>query len=91
MVHPQTAFSAVNLQAGDKLPSRLVTRSRAELEAEVEDPWFLGYSAAEDLDNPPPCPYTDGIKARLWRKGLADRVQVYISEKKRNGLATSLT
>lgn len=79
------------LDTGSKVTGRLITRPRDELEAEVEDPWFMGWEAGENLDDPPPCPFTDGIKARLWRKGFADRVQQYISTTKRAGLATSLT
>ena len=78
-------------ESGGNVSGRLITRPRDELEAEVEDPWFMGWEAGENLDDPPPCPFTDGIKARLWRKGFADRVQQYISTTKRAGLATSLT
>lgn len=76
------------------LPSRIIRRSpnREEKEAEVLDPFAMGYDAAAELDDPPPCPFRDGIKARLWRNGFAARVQEYIGRRmSAGGLNVNLT
>lgn len=68
-----------------KLPSRLVTSTLDEREAEMLDPYAMGWDAGEDLDDPPACPFNDGIKAQLWRKGFSARVQKYIAGTLRTG------
>lgn len=102
MVHPHTHKEGRPAAASSadprtpatlrSLPSRSVSRPREELQAESEDPYVMGWDAAGDLDNPPPCPWTDGLRAKLWRKGFADRVQSYIADRKRHGgLAAAIT
>jgi hypothetical protein len=88
MAGPQKTPSAADL------PSRIIRRTpdRDEIEAEVLDPYAMGYEAAANLDEPPPCPFRDGIKARLWRNGFAARVQEYIGRRmSAGGLQVNLT
>lgn len=76
------------------LPSRVIRRTpnREEIEAEVLDPFAMGYDAASNLDDPPPCPFADGLKARLWRNGFAAKVQEYIGRRmSAGGLHVNLT
>lgn len=76
------------------LPSRVIRRTpdREEIEAEVIDPYAMGWDAAADLEAPPPCPFRDGIKARLWRNGFSARVQEYIGRRlSAGGLQASLS
>jgi hypothetical protein len=75
------------------LPSRLIERQSSELrEAEVLDPYAMGWDAAGDLDEPPPCPFCDGVKAKLWRAGFSARVQEYIGRRMSSGgLQANLT
>lgn len=71
---------------------RVVVRAREELEAEHADPYRLGWDAGENLDDPPPCPYKDGVSAQLWRRGFSARVDKYIAEvRKTAGLNASLS
>jgi hypothetical protein len=80
---PSSAASATGILATGIVHKEL---DREQREAEVEDPYALGWDAGEDLDDPPPCPYLgDGIKARLWRKGFAARVDAHIAAAKRSG------
>ncbi len=73
------------------VPARRISRTREELDAEHADPYAKGWEAGADLDEPPPCPYTHGVSARLWRMGFSARVDEYIARTKRAGLNTSLT
>lgn len=96
MIQSQTQLKAVRESAPRAAPSsRLVrkgTPTRDELEAEVLDPYAMGWDAAADLDEPPPCPFVNGVKARLWRRGFAERVQAYVAATlSRGGLGASLS
>lgn len=64
---------------------RTVYRRNDDLEAEACDPYAMGYEAGENLDEPPPCPFKDGMSAKLWRKGFSARVDLHIAESKRWG------
>jgi hypothetical protein len=72
---------------------RVIKRSptRDEIQAEVDDPYLLGWEAGENLDEPPPNPYKEGLSAKLWRNGYASRVEAYVASKRRLGLNISLT
>lgn len=73
---------------------RVIKRSptRDEIHAEVVDPYRMGWEAGEDLDEPPPNPFKDGLSAKLWRQGFAARVEEYIAGLRRHGgLNVSLT
>ena len=72
---------------------RVVTRTptREEIDAETVDPYAMGWDAGEDLDEPPPCPFRDGLSAKLWRKGFSARVNEYIaSVRSKGGLTAKL-
>lgn len=76
-----------------QLPSRRVRRgpTRDEIEAENADPYARGWDDGSDLDDPPPCPYTGSMSAKLWRKGFSDRVDEYIARRRSTGgLSASL-
>ena len=60
-------------------------RKEVELEAEACDPYAMGWDAGNDLDDPPPCPFTDGLLAKLWRQGFSARVDEYIGRVKSSG------
>lgn len=67
-------------------------RPREELDAEHADPYVQGWEAGSNLDDPPPCPYTTGTSAQLWRKGFSARVDEYIaSVRKTSGIHASLS
>jgi hypothetical protein len=66
--------------------------SKDDIKAEHEDPYALGWDAGADLDNPPPCPYKDGLCAQLWRNGFSARVDKFIADVRRmGGINASLT
>ncbi|MEJ8837692.1 hypothetical protein [Ramlibacter sp. AN1133] len=102
MVHLQTAFrhfkgteKQPETPAGGahKLPSRLIDRSSESIAASVgeSDPYAEGYEAGEDLDNPKPCRFRDGLSARLWRNGFNARIQEHIARRmSAGGLHASL-
>jgi len=74
--------------------SRFISRAptRDEIAAENTDPYALGWDAGEDLDEPPPCPFKDGLSARLWRQGFSARVDEYIAKRRsRGGLLANLS
>lgn len=62
-----------------------VYRRNDDQDAEAVDPYAMGWDAGADLDDPPPCPFTDGTSAKLWRKGFSDRVDHYIADVRRWG------
>ena len=64
---------------------RTVVRRQDDLEAEAVDPYAMGYDAGADMENPPECPFKDGLKAQLWRSGFSARVDKYIAETLRWG------
>ena len=67
-------------------------RKDSDLEAESCDPYAMGWDAGEDLDEPPPCPFKNGLSAKLWRQGFSARVDEYIGRvKSAGGLKASLT
>lgn len=72
--------------------SRTVYKRNDDLEAEACDPYAMGYEAGADLDDPPPCPFKNGIAAKLWRQGFSARVDEHIANAKRfGGLSASIT
>lgn len=62
-----------------------LVRKVDDLEAEAVDPYAMGYDAGSDMENPPPCPFKDGVSARLWRAGFSARVDEYIANLRRWG------
>jgi hypothetical protein len=68
-------------------PGFTVIKVRQEVDSEAEaiDPFAMGWDAAADLDEPPPCPFKDGLKAKLWRQGFSKRVDAYIASVKSGG------
>lgn len=76
------------------ITSRIISRAptRDEIEAENTDPYAMGWDAGADIDEPPPCPFADGLSARLWRQGFSARVDKYIARRRSaGGLNASLT
>lgn len=75
--------------------ARVQYRRNDDLQAEAVDPYALGYDCIktmEDLDEPPPCPFKNGMAASLWRKGYSAKVDLIIAEARRwGGLDASLT
>lgn len=73
------------------ITSRIIAAPREELDAEHDDPYVMGWEAGENLDEPPPCPYKDGVSCNLWRKGFSARVDEYIRKTRiSKGLNASL-
>lgn len=70
---------------GSYTSRKIIRTTKEDIEAEAGDPYREGWEAANDLDDPPPCPYTDGEANRLWRKGFADHVDAYIADVRRKG------
>ena len=74
--------------------SRFISRAptRDEIAAEAGDPYAQGWDAGSNMDEPPPCPFKDGMSAKLWRMGFSARVDEYIARRRsRGGLNASLT
>jgi hypothetical protein len=81
-------------QTASRLPSRVILQASSpdQIQAEVRDPFSMGWDAGDDLEDPPPCPFKDGLSARLWRQGFAARVDAYIAKRRSaGGLNVSLT
>lgn len=68
-------------------PGIISVRIRRDVESEAEscDPFAMGWEAGSDLDDPPPCPFNDGLLAKLWRQGFSKRVDEYIASVKSKG------
>jgi hypothetical protein len=72
------------------ITSRVYIRSpvrvtKDEKVAERDDPWLLGYEAAENLGEPVDCPYASAVCASLWRKGFNTRVTEMIAAARSRG------
>lgn len=79
------------IEAGKTVTSRIFRRND-DLEAEAVDPYAMGYDAAANLEEPPPCPFKEGMAAKLWREGFSARVRLHIADKRRwGGLNVQLT
>ena len=62
------------------------------MEAENSDPYAMGWDAGANIDEPPPCPFPDGLSARFWRQGFCARVDAYIAKRRSaGGLYVDLT
>ena len=69
-----------------------IVTPQEDLNAEFQDPSAMGWDAGNDLDEPPPCPFKNGLSARLWRSGFSARVDEYTANvRKKFGLNASLT
>ncbi len=80
--------SPVHLKRSRRIRVRRIKQmSRADMAAEEVDPYVQGWEAAENLDDPTPCPYvfTDGLHYKLWRNGFSDRVDEHIANARRYG------
>lgn len=75
----------------NSLTRTINNRVKNELDNIVEDPYALGWDAGHDLDDPLPCPFKDGLAAKLWRQGYNARIDAYIAKNKSTGgLSASL-
>ena len=73
-------------------PRVIRAASRHEKGEEREDPYAQGYEDAADLTNPPDCPYTAGISAKLWRSGFNARISSLIAARlSRGGLGANIS
>ncbi len=70
---------------------RMRNTVKTALDNIAEDPYAMGWDAAEDLDNPRPCPFVEPRAALLFRQGYSARVNDYIAKRRSaGGLAASL-
>lgn len=80
-----------NHQQRFEKPARMKNTVKTVLDNIAEDPFAMGWDAAEDIDNPLPCPFKEPMAASLFRQGYSARVNDYIAKRKSaGGLAASL-